>query len=64
MVSAIAYNNAAQEQMDSMIANNLDLVDDTLCDMVFDKDGNVLSITTYEWNSTTNTRGAVISMTH
>ena len=59
VASAVVFNESSKDDNATEYALNLSQSDDTMCDMVFDKDGNVLSVTTYSWNSD-GTKGKVL----
>ena len=43
------------------MSNDLSTDDDLLCDIVFDKNGNMLSETTYKWNNQLDCKGDIVS---
>ena len=57
------YAFSQDDSQASSIEFGNDLSDDNGClrDLVFDKNGNILSDTTYRWNDVTNTKGDVVT---
>lgn len=53
------FQTTASENREAM-AFDLAQSDDTFCDMIFDKDGKLISMTTYKWNATNNTKGEIL----
>lgn len=52
------FDTTAKETREAM-SIDFNQSDDTMCDMIFDKEGNLISMTTYKWNAN-NTKGEVL----
>ncbi|MCQ2204829.1 MAG: hypothetical protein MJZ15_10365 [Bacteroidales bacterium] len=62
IVGALVFNSLNGSDNVNMAEFNIDLnQNENLCDLVFDKDGHLITGTTYKWNNVTDTRGEVIS---
>lgn len=55
------YMFPANPKADYVLSNDLSTDDDLLCDIVFDKNGNMLSETTYKWNNQLDCKGDIVS---
>ena len=59
-VASVIVINANSSDNNASFAFDFNQADDTMCDMVFDKNGNVISLTTYKWDTKNNTKGDVL----
>lgn len=61
----VAYNNIIGDEEIQDLAVDIDLnQNNTLDDLVFDKEGHLIAGTTYEWNEESDTKGEAIAKLH
>lgn len=57
------YMYPAQTEVATEFGNDLSSDNGLLCDMIFDGQGNLLSETTYKWDSKNNAKGDIVNRT-
>ncbi|MCQ2227832.1 MAG: hypothetical protein MJZ01_08000 [Bacteroidales bacterium] len=66
LAGAVVVNTMTTSDENTSVANVIDIELDlnqseSLCDLVFDKDGNLQTCTTYSWNDANDTKGEAIA---